>query len=178
MQTSPLTLPCSAAQPCPVLSFAQPPAVRWLWITSASMVHRIRWDRGFKNKPGPAINKEKTPVTHPVNYPSSLLEDNIGWEQSKQECSSCCSRGRTPGVAPAWGLSCLRALLPAPGMSLPALLGAAPTSSASALTGQLLPPSPHAQLQTHPSSPSSNPVLTWSWQGPEVCKTRTPQVLG
>lgn len=51
-----------------------------------------------------------------------------------------------PGVAPAWGLSCLRALLPAPGMSLPALLGAAPTSSASALTGQLLPPSPHAQL--------------------------------
>lgn len=78
MQTSPLTLPCSAAEPCPVLSFAQCPAVGWLWITSASVAHRIRWDRGFKNKLGPAINKEKTPVMHPVSYPSSLLEDNIG----------------------------------------------------------------------------------------------------
>lgn len=75
---SPLTLPCSAAEPCPVLSFAEPPAVEWPWITSASTAHRIRWDRGFKNKPGPAINKEKTPVMHPVNYRSSLLEDNIG----------------------------------------------------------------------------------------------------
>lgn len=74
------------------------------------MVHRIRWDRGFKNKPGPPINKEKTPVMHPVNYPSSLLEDNIGREQSKQEHGSCCSRGRGQHgarVSPAWVPFCL-----------------------------------------------------------------------
>lgn len=112
MQTSPLTLPCSAAQPCPVLSFAQPPAVRWLWITSASMVHRIRWDRGFKNKPGPAINKEKTPVTHPVNYPSSLLEDNIRWNKANRSAAAAAAEagprgGPCLGVSPACMPFCL-----------------------------------------------------------------------
>lgn len=60
---------------------------------------------------------------------------------------------QNPVVAPACGLSCLGAHLPAPGTSLPALLGAVPTSSASAFTGQLLPPFPHPQLQTHPQHP-------------------------
>lgn len=143
MQTSPLTLPCSAAQPCPVLSFAQPPAVRWLWITSASMVHRIRWDRGFKNKPGPAINKEKTPVTHPVNYPSSLLEDSIRWEQSKQECSSCCSRGRTPG----W---------PLPGVS-PACPGHEPSCPAGCSSDLLSISAHRAAPPSIPPCPTVNP---------------------
>lgn len=99
MQMNPPALPCSAAEPCPVLSFVWPPAVGWLWITSVSVAHRIRWDGGFKNKMDPIINKEKTPVMHPVNYPLSILEDNIKMGTKQTRAQQLLKQRQVPGVS-------------------------------------------------------------------------------
>lgn len=182
MHMSPPALPCSVAEPCPVLSFVWPPAVGWLWITSVSVAHRIRWDGGFKNKMDPIINKEKTPVMHPVNYPLSTLEDNIKMGTKQTRAQQLLKQRQVPVVPHAWGLCqpVCPSLCPSHEAFPPQpcwVLLQPPQHQQMQVASSLHPPT-HPQLQIHPSTPSSKPVLTWSWQGPEVCKTRTLQVLG